>query len=89
MPTSPQSPLLPRLYAPRQHHAIYKTQRWLRFRRWLLHQSPLCVRCLPRLTPAVDVHHKIALRHGGAPFDQANCEALCHSCHAKLTRAGL
>jgi hypothetical protein len=40
----------------------------------------LCVRCGAR---ANEVDHRLSLGDGGEPFDQANLDPLCHSCHSK------
>lgn len=77
--------------APAPHRKVYKTAAWLRFRAYRLSLNPLCQQCerngLHHI-PAVDVHHVIALRNGGQPYDLANTEALCHECHSRVTRSG-
>lgn len=40
--------------------------------------------CRPRI---LFVDHKVELRDGGAPLDQANLEPLCGSCHTTKTLA--
>lgn len=73
-----------------EHHKLYNTMRWRRFRQQVLNTQPLCVRCEARgfITLAVDLHHRIALTLGGAPLDPQNIEPLCKSCHSKETGAG-
>jgi hypothetical protein len=47
----------------------------------------MCERCTR--TTGLDVHHIIALKHGGDPFDPANLEVLCRVCHrAREPRRG-
>lgn len=63
--------------------------RWQRLRAMYLRAHPLCVQCARegRTTAATDVHHLVPKRDGG--LDEAsNLEALCHSCHSKVTAAG-
>lgn len=63
--------------------------RWQRLRLMFLRSSPLCVACEAegRVTAATDVHHLIARRDGGGD-DWDNLQALCHSCHSRVTGAG-
>ena len=63
--------------------------RWQRLRLMFLRANPLCVLCESQdfVTAATDVHHITAKRDGGAD-EWDNLEALCHSCHSKLTGAG-
>ena len=61
---------------------IYGSNRWRYLRRAVLIQQPLC-ECGDL---AVDVHHIRDLAQGGAPYDPANCLALCKACHGVLTR---
>jgi 5-methylcytosine-specific restriction protein A len=62
--------------------------RWRRLRRMVLARQPLCVICEQhgRIEPAVDVHHIRAKRDGGLDTFE-NLQALCHSCHSKVTNA--
>ncbi len=39
------------------------------------------MRTLRNPAKTLDVHHRIALRDGGAPYDPDNLEALCRPCH--------
>ena len=63
---------------------IYNTKRWRALRRQVLTEEPWCRRndCHQR---AVDVDHIVALRHGGAPYDRTNLQALCRPHHAEKT----
>jgi len=58
----------------------YATQRWRNPRKDHLSGTPLCARC-NRLTAAAIVHHITPIRAGGDPWDPANLESLCQSCH--------
>lgn len=61
--------------------------RWQTFRAWFLLHHPICNDC--GVAPATDVHHEQPLRE--APerqYDESNCSALCHSCHAIRTARG-
>ena len=72
---------------------LYDTQRWKRARRQFLAEHPLCRDCrrAGRVKPATDIHHVVPRRqqHSGDDFDEANLEALCHSCHSLKGRKGL
>lgn len=63
--------------------------RWQRVRAMYLRSHPLCARCERegRVSMATDVHHIIPRRDGGADTE-SNFEALCHSCHSKVTAQG-
>ncbi len=63
--------------------------RWQKIRLWYLRKHPLCAHCQAagRVEAATDVHHKIPKRDGGTD-EEDNLEALCHSCHSKVTAAG-
>jgi hypothetical protein len=65
---------------------LYSTKRWQLVRRKVLFLNPLCSAdgCD---AIAEDVHHKVDLADGGAPYDPANLEQLCHSHHSQETRA--
>lgn len=63
--------------------AIYNTAKWRHTRKAVLSREPLC----PCGEIAVDVHHKVDLADGGAPYDLENLEGLCHACHSKETRS--
>lgn len=61
-------------------------RRWQRLRLMFLRRNPVCA-TLGCGQAATDVHHKLAKRDGGK--DQGdNLQALCHSCHSKLTASG-
>lgn len=66
--------------------AIYNSKRWRIIRKAQLFAVPLCEQegCEQ---VATDVHHRIDLDQGGAPFDRANLESLCRAHHSQRTRA--
>jgi len=68
--------------------AFYKTERWRRLRAWKLQQNPLCEMCKAegRTTPAVLVHHKLAIKDGGELMSVENLMSLCQACHNRLHR---
>lgn len=68
----------------RAGRALYRTKRWRMTRRAVLATQPVC-ECGELTT---DVHHKVDIADGGDPWAPENLEALCHSCHSRLTRAG-
>ena len=60
---------------------------WRKFRDLFIMQRPLCEICQKEggLTPTEEVHHIVPLAEGGARLDPKNCQALCKSCHSKIT----
>lgn len=55
---------------------------WQKARKQHLQDNPLCVFCLPRLTLASVVDHKVP--HKGDPalfWDRSNWQSLCKHCH--------
>ena len=63
---------------------VYDTAEWKRVRSVVLAEEPTCRMCGE---PATDVDHRRAIERGGAPYDRDNLQALCHSCHSRLTAA--
>lgn len=66
---------------------------WAKFRRSFLASHPKCQDCEAegRLSMATTVHHVIKRRddpNGDHWFDEANCMALCESCHNRRTQRG-
>jgi hypothetical protein len=47
------------------------------------------LRTLRARTRTLDVHHRIALRDGGAPHDPAKLEAVCRPCHRQLEKGAV
>ncbi len=65
--------------------------RWRRLRGAFLAAHPICNECVKhkRITPAVDVHHRVARRKSPElAYSWDNLEALCHGCHSQKTRKG-
>lgn len=65
-------------------------RKWRAIRAMFLRRYPLCADPFGdhekdgRVIPALDVHHIRAIRDGGThKFD--NLQALCHSCHSRVT----
>jgi 5-methylcytosine-specific restriction protein A len=56
---------------------------WQRASKAYLRLHPLCERCLEmgKVEPATMVHHKRALKDGGARLDPNNFMALSNNCH--------
>ena len=86
-------------------NAIYKklihTTKWLKLRKQVLTDHPLCQRCLEQgvTTPAVEVHHIVPAETAinqrdmsALMYDYHNLRALCHNCHvlthAEMGRSG-
>src|SRR5215207_8739490 len=69
-----------------QNRKVYGSQKWLLTRRRYLFDHPLCECEDDCGRIAEDVHHKLALQHGGDPWNADNLEALTHACHSKVTR---
>ena len=77
----PQHPPTPH----RTNPQLYRTARWQRLRRAILHYTPNC----PCGNPATDIDHITPLENEGPPYDRANLQALCHSCHSAKTNREL
>lgn len=60
---------------------------WRKFRSLFLSIHPLCEICEQedRVTSASEVHHIIPLEEGGERLSFENCQALCKSCHSRIT----
>lgn len=72
--------------APKETDPFYLSVKWRRFRGWYLAQHPLCEMCEREgrgPVVAVMVHHRQAIKEGGALTDESNCESLCLRCHAE------
>lgn len=84
-PSEPKDVSIDRLQA----KAFYRSARWLRLRKMILSQGPLCVECAKRgrITPATDVDHVLARRdRPDLSFDADNLQTLCKACHSRKTR---
>lgn len=69
---------------------FYKTRLWLDLRDVQIKRYPLCARCEreDRLTPATEVHHKVAHRGSWDLFNDANnLESLCAPCHSRTEQS--
>jgi 5-methylcytosine-specific restriction protein A len=66
-------------------YKLYSSKAWRKVRKVKLSMDPLCERCrlMGLLKPATEVHHRIAVRDGGDPFDVAGLESLCKPCHSR------
>jgi len=73
----------------RQGGSPYAGREWSKFRAWYLRKNPLCLDCLPRLTPATEVHHyqKVS-EHPELMLVESNCRGLCKPCHSRRTQRG-
>ncbi len=73
-----------------EQHKIYSTSRWQKLREYKKHRNPLCEECLRNneITPMALVDHIIPIAEGGAPYDVANLQSLCASCHQKKHAEG-
>jgi 5-methylcytosine-specific restriction protein A len=64
---------------------LYASKTWRRAREAKLAIDPLSERCKAngRIEAATEVHHRIAVRDGGDPFDVAGLESLRKPCHSR------
>jgi 5-methylcytosine-specific restriction endonuclease McrA len=62
---------------------MYASKRWAMFRRAKLNRDPICEICDAAL--ANEVHHKVAMEDGGAPYSFANVVSTCKPCHSRET----
>ncbi len=75
-----------------QAKAIRSSARWRRVRKLFLTVHPLCedIFCVHGMggqaTLATQVDHILPLAQGGAPFDEANLQALCRLCHSRKSQ---
>ena len=68
----------------RERNRMYARKRWAMVRRHKLYLNP--IRELCNRTFANEVHHKIAMEDGGAPYDLDNLVSTCKPCHSRETR---
>jgi 5-methylcytosine-specific restriction protein A len=69
------------------HRRLYSTERWQRFRLYILRERPLCEDC--GLNATRDVHHVRGLEaHPEDLCDEDQVRGLCHPCHSVRTRRG-
>ena len=72
----------------RPAHDPRNTARWRNARAAYLAAHPLCENDQAHRGLGVfadEVDHRVPIANGGAPFDQANLQALCRGCHALKT----
>lgn len=76
----------------KEYNRLIHSMRWVRLRREVLSEHPLCQRCEREgyLTAASEVHHKKPVQIGrtlrekeNLMFDRSNLTALCHNCHVQ------
>ena len=67
----------------------FDSPRYRRMRKAQLLTNPLCKLCEAKgvITAATEVDHITPRHKGGAIFDFANMQSLCHECHKEKTRA--
>ena len=58
---------------------VYRTARWQAVRMEVLRAANW--RCKVCRKYASEVHHRIPIHRGGAPYDKANLQAICRPCH--------
>lgn len=69
---------------------VYGTTTWRNLRLQKLIDQPLCERCLAgdKITPAVDIHHKVPFgdkyNWRDYAFDYDNLMSLCERCHHEI-----
>ena len=63
----------------KQRNRFYDTKEWRDCRKYILEREPVCRMRCGRMATMVD--HIVRLEDGGAPFDTANLQPLCDSCH--------
>jgi 5-methylcytosine-specific restriction protein A len=69
----------------------YNSRAWRKCRAAFLAENPLCAHCLKkgRTTPSFIADHIIPLKQDfNDPFNWANLQALCRSCHNTKTFGG-
>ena len=67
---------------------IYGTEKWKQVRALVRRRADGCCERCGREAKTLDVHHRIALKDGGLPYDLDNLEALCRPCHRVLEHGG-
>jgi 5-methylcytosine-specific restriction endonuclease McrA len=89
MPTIPPSKRRPWQPEPKKpfvnsRRDIYNTSRWGKMVARRKAEHPICMQCHAAPTACTD--HITPLSQGGAPYDEANLQELCHTCHQRKTR---
>lgn len=73
----------------KERQRFYKGKLWRSTRAVKLRRNPLCEHCeaAGRVTQATQVHHVLErLERPDLAHDLSNLEALCASCHSKVSR---
>jgi 5-methylcytosine-specific restriction protein A len=69
-----------------ERNRFYARKHWTIVRRHQLFEHPLCQINGPGcLGIASEVHHRVAMEAGGAPYDPANLASTCKPCHSRET----
>ena len=66
---------------------IYNSKKHKIWRSAILTKNPICVECQKRgkIVEAKEADHITPIEQGGEPYDLANGQGLCKSCHSKKT----
>jgi 5-methylcytosine-specific restriction enzyme A len=71
----------------KQRNRLYARKKWRMTRRRKLYETPLCeLEFDGCLGIASEVHHRVPLEQGGAPYHPANLVSACKPCHSAETR---
>lgn len=74
--------------AGQNNRAFYQSGRWKTYSMQYRKRHRLCMECLKHgktvLSQCVD--HIVSIENNGDKWDEANHQALCHSCHSKKTK---
>ena len=68
------------------NRADLQTARWRRLRRKILVRDGWECQACGKLLGLAQVDHIKPVFKGGKPFEEANCQVLCVSCHVAKTR---
>ena len=77
----------------KEYQQLIHTTRWLRLRKAVLSEHPICQRCEAegRITAATEVHHIHPVEEAFSSmerrqrmYDPKNLMAVCHDCHVKI-----
>jgi len=69
-----------------ERNRLYASKRWRITRRHKLFTQPMCELKHPGcLGLANEVHHRVAMQDGGAPFELLNLVSACKPCHSVET----
>ena len=77
----------PEIESERAGQAFYNSQTWKKLRAEVKKAKPYCEQCnATAKQKRLVVDHIKEISDGGAPFDKANLQVLCYSCHASKTQ---